>query len=222
MAKAKTTASGVGDFRNAVTLYAVLLVVWGFYRVFFRVDIWVEELVIKPIVWLGPLVYFLKKEKAGISTLGWVGTNLFKSIYISLGLGALFGGVALVSHFAKYGGKVSFSTFGLDNNTLLLTLFVSFVTAIVEETVFRGYILTRLKEPLGETWAILATTLMWAAIHLPVLIFVYHLGIGDLGLRFFLTAVFGLGSAVLFLRTGNIASSVLLHVLWSWPIILFR
>jgi membrane protease YdiL (CAAX protease family) len=38
----------------------------------------------------------------------------------------------------------------------------------------------------------------------------------------FITAIFGFGSAFLFAKTGNVASSILLHVLWEWPIILFR
>lgn len=222
MAKQKTAQSSTAGFKNALSLYAILLIVWGFYRVFLKIDDRVEEIFIKPIVWLGPLVFFLKKEGVGISSLGWVSTNLFKSIYLSLGLGALFGGVGLASHFAKYGGKISFSSFGLDSNTLAITLFVSFVTAIVEESVFRGYILTRLRGPLGEMGAIFATTIAWVVIHLPVLIFAYQMGIGDLGIRFLLTFVFGLGSSILFLRTKNIVSSILLHVLWSWPIILFR
>jgi len=38
----------------------------------------------------------------------------------------------------------------------------------------------------------------------------------------FLVFVFGLGASFVFSRTGNLASSILLHVFWSWPIILFR
>jgi membrane protease YdiL (CAAX protease family) len=59
-------------------------------------------------------------------------------------------------------------------------------------------------------------------IHLPVLIITYKLGIQDIGIRLLLTGILGFGSAAIFARTGNIASSVLLHMLWSWPIVLFR
>jgi len=39
---------------------------------------------------------------------------------------------------------------------------------------------------------------------------------------FLLTTLFGIGSAFVFARTRNVFSSILLHVLWEWPIILFR
>jgi len=38
----------------------------------------------------------------------------------------------------------------------------------------------------------------------------------------FFVFVFGFGSAFVFGRSRNLASSILLHVFWSWPIILFR
>ncbi|MEK7521548.1 MAG: type II CAAX endopeptidase family protein [Patescibacteria group bacterium] len=210
---AKQDKTKVDTFKNVISLYAILLVVWGFYRIFFKVDDWIEEVVIKPIVWFGPMYYYLRKEGAGFISLGWTARNLFKSIYLALGLGLVFVLAAVFAHLAKYGGRVSFSTFGFDNTLLSTTLLVSFITAIVEETVFRGYILTRLKSVVGEIPAVLASTVMWGVIHLPV---------DELGLRFFLTSVFGFGSAILFLRTGNIVSSILLGVLWAWPIILFR
>jgi membrane protease YdiL (CAAX protease family) len=37
-----------------------------------------------------------------------------------------------------------------------------------------------------------------------------------------LTTLFGVGSAFIYARTKNVFSSIFLHVLWEWPIILFR
>ena len=78
------------NMKDAVKLAAFLLVVWGFYRLIFKLPDEVEELIIKPIIWLGPVVYFLRKEKAGLSSVGFTRKNLFPAVYLSLGLGLFF------------------------------------------------------------------------------------------------------------------------------------
>lgn len=216
--------SKILQLKHAISLYAFLLIVWGFYRILFKIDDNIEELFVKPVIWLLPLAYIIKKEGLGLSSLGWTTKNLFKSLYIGIGLGVLFAAVGFLANATKYGGNTSFSTFGIaSTSSFLFALLVSLATATSEETVFRGFIFTRVwKAVENEFAANLITTIGWIIIHLPVLIMVYELGPTDLSVRLVLTGIFGFGSAYVFARTGNIASSVLLHVLWSWPIILFR
>ena len=52
----KTTA-----IKNATMFAAYLFIVWGFYRLIFKLPDEVEELVLKPLIWLVPLVFLLKK-----------------------------------------------------------------------------------------------------------------------------------------------------------------
>lgn len=226
------------QLKSVIWLYAFLFVVWGFYRALFKLPEEVEELVLKPILWLGPLVWLLRKEAVGLPTdrvlpralavaqalakVGWTTKNLFKSIYLAIGLGVLFAAVGVLVNILKY-GQATFSSLGFTGASLLVALGISLATAISEETVFRGFIFARiLKVSKHELFANVVTSLGWGIIHIPVLVFAYKLGLSDVSLRFFLTTIFGLGSAFVFARTGNIVSSVLLHVLWSWPIILFR
>lgn len=218
----KKVANEILKFKHVVSLYAFLFVVWGFYRALFKFPDEIEELILKPILWLGPLIYYLAKENAGFASVGWSGKNFFKCIYLSLGLGILFIFIAYGANIFKYGSP-NFFDFGFDNKTLFAALGISVVTALTEETVFRGYIFGRLSKILhNELTANLLTTIGWALIHLPVLILSQNLGYQDLTTRLVLTSILGFGSAFLYARTGNIISSVLLHVLWSWPILLFR
>ncbi|MEK7182892.1 MAG: CPBP family intramembrane glutamic endopeptidase, partial [Patescibacteria group bacterium] len=95
--------------------------------------------------------------------------------------------------------------------------------ALSEETVFRGFIFNRLwKAFQGEWSANLLTSSGWALIHLPVTVFVLKYDVAQAVSFLFLTFLFGVASAFVFARTGNVFSSVLLHVFWEWPIILFR
>lgn len=205
-----------------VTIYATyLLLFWAFYRFLFELPEEVEELFVKPIVWLLPLVIILKKEKVGLSSIGFTFRNLFPAIYFSIGLGAIFVIEGLVTNFLKY-GMLNFGA-NLGSLPFLTSLGLSFATSFSEETAFRGYIFGRLWWALKNEWtANLITTALWVTIHVPIAFFVRDLGLISGLLYLALTAIFGFGSAFIFARTRNIWGPILLHVLWEWPIILFR
>lgn len=210
------------NFKRAVSLAVYLLIVWGFYRFLFQLPEHIEELFIKPIVWLVPVFYLVKKEREGLDSLGITIKGLFPAVYYALGLGAFFVMEALIINFVKYGGEFNLGA-NIGNLPLLPALGLSFATAISEELAFRGYIFTRvLKFIKNEVYSNLLTSVFWAMIHVPITIFVWKLDFTAAVTYLVLTAIFGVGSAFVFARTKNIVSPILLHVLWQWPIILFR
>lgn len=218
----KNTAQ-ISSIKNVFVLYTILLLVWGFYRVLFKLPDTVEEVILKPVIWLIPLFYFLHKEKRGLSSIGWTFKNLFQGIYFGIGLGVLFSLAAVLSNLVKYGGVANFSSSILQNQNVLLALAIAFITAISEETVFRGFILTRLINFLKDTYlAIIITTIGWIIIHIPVLIFVNQLDFSSLLIQIILAGIFSLGSCFVYLKTNNIMASILVNVLWGFPILLFR
>lgn len=207
--------------KNATILAAYLLIVWGFYRFLFKLPEEIEELFIKPVVWLLPVFYFLKKEGADLSSLGITGKNLFKSIYLALALGAFFVIEALIINYLKYGG-LNFGA-NIGQKAIFESLGLSFATAFSEEISFRGYLFNRVWYALGDEWkANIVTSLVWATVHVPITIFVWKLTVSGAFVYLLLTALFGVGSAFVFARTKNVFSSIFLHVLWEWPIVLFR
>lgn len=210
------------SFKYAVGLSVYLLIVWGFYRFLFQLPETIEELFIKPIVWLLPVFYFLKKERNGLDSLGITFKNLFPAVYYALGLGAFFVIEALVINFIKYGGQFNLEA-NIGNLPLLSALGLSFITAITEEITFRGYVFTRVWKFINkEIPANILTSIFWAMIHVPITIFVWKLDFSASVIYLVLTTLFGVGSAFVYARTKNIISPILLHVLWQWPIILFR
>lgn len=208
--------------KNSVGLFTFLLIVWGFYRFLFQLPEEIEELIIKPFIWLLPTILIvLIREKRKITSLGITTKNLFPAIYFAIGLGAVFAIEGLVLNFVKY-GALNFSA-NIGTKSLLTALAISFATGISEEIAFRGYIFNRIWEATNAEWrSNLLTSLAWGTIHLPVNVFVLHLPPAVIGLNLLLTFLFGVGSALIFARTKNVFSSIFLHVLWEWPIILFR
>ena len=205
-----------------VTIYATYLVIfWTFYRFLFQFPDNVTELVIKPVIWFLPIIYFLKKEKVGLGSLGITFKNLFPAIYLSIGLGTIFVIQAVLANFLKYG----YFNFGANIGAfpLLPSLGLSFATGFSEEIVFRGYIYSRLQYVFGgELAANFVQTILWTIIHIPIAFFVFNMDLMTGFIYLLITAVFGIGSAFIFGRTKNIFGSIFLHVLWEWPIILFR
>lgn len=207
--------------KHTTILATFILLVWGFYRILFKLPDEIEELILKPIIWLIPIFFILKKEGLGLSSLGITLKNLFPAIYLSLGLGAIFAIEAVLINFVKY-GSFNFNA-NIGQTALLTSLGLSFATAVSEEISFRGYLFNRIWQVLGNEWlANILTSLVWALVHIPVTVFVWKLNLTAAILYLFLTTLFGIGSAFVFARTRNVFSSIFLHVLWEWPIILFR
>lgn len=207
--------------KNSTILAAYLLIVWGFYRYLFKLPDEVEELIVKPILWLVPVFILVKKEGFGISSLGITNKNMFSSIYLSLGLGAIFVVEAVFVNYLKH-GSFNFGA-NIGGAPLIVSLALSFATALTEEITFRGYLFNRVWAAIGNEWvANLLTSLVWALIHVPVTFFVWKLSIGSALVYLMLTTIFGIGSCFVFARTRNVLSSVILHTMWEWPIILFR
>jgi membrane protease YdiL (CAAX protease family) len=205
------------------SLFAFILIIWGFYRFLFRFPETIEELVLKPLIWLGATFWVVKKlEKKPLASLGFSGKNLFKSLYWGIFLGAVFAVEGLFTNYLKY-GNFSFIRLDYTQATFLGAVGLSLVTAVSEETVFRGYIFNRLNQILKNEWsANVLSTFSFALIHLPITIFVLHYSLDEMAAYLLLVSFFGFGSAFVFARTGNIASSILMHVFWAWPIVLFR
>ena len=207
--------------KHSTILATFLLIVWGFYRIIFKLPDNIEELIIKPIIWLVPVFYFVRKEKLGLSSLGITTKNIFPAVYLSIFLGTLFALEGFLINYVKHEG-FDFSA-NIGSLQLLPALGLSLATAISEEIAFRGFLFNRVWHALGHEWrANFITSIVWALIHVPIGIFWWELSAGAVVGYLILTTIFSIGSAFVFARTKNVTSSILLHVLWEWPIILFR
>lgn len=214
-------ASKTLSIKHATILFAYLLIVWGFYRLLFQFPEPFEEVLVKPLVWLLPVAYFLRKERDSIRSIGITLENIFPTIYFSLALGIVFALEGVLINYVKY-GELSFGA-NIGRSGFAVALLLSFITAVSEELAFRGYLFTRLWKGLSGEWrANLVTSCAWVLIHFPIAFFDWRLAPVALVTYLALVFIFAVGSAFLFARTKNIFSSVLLHVLWQWPIILFR
>ncbi len=208
------------NMTTPVVYFLYLLIVWSLYRVNFKFSDVIEELYVKPIIWLLPFLYILPKGKIKLSELGITLKNLFPSVYLSIALGVGFAFLGLISNIAKYRGIDFEANIGplFVGSSILL----SFATAATEELVFRGYLLGAFIKRYKEGLSTVIIALLWTGIHAPISYFVWGMNGTQIAVYLGLTFIYGLGASILFLKTKNIAAPIFLHVLWEWPIVLFR
>lgn len=212
------------SLKHVFALFSFIFTLWAIYRYFPEIlPVWAEEIILKPLIWLLPTFWLVKKiEKEKLSSLGYTRKSLFPSIYWGIGLGIIFALEGFLTNILKY-GELHFEALKYNPVSFLGAVVISFATAFSEETVFRGYIFTRLWRIWKNEWlANLVSAILFMLIHLPVGIFVLGYTPLVMVIYLFFVLVFAVGSAFVFARTRNIASSILLHVFWSWPIILFK
>ena len=210
--------------KHVFALFSFIFIWWAFYRYFPGIlPEWVEELVLKSLIWLLPTFWLVRKiEKEPFSSLGLTKKNLFPSFYWGLGLGIVFVFEGLLANILKYRG-LRLVSFNYSPWSFLGAVVLSFAIAFSEELVFRGYIFTRLWRLWKNEWqANIVSAFLFVLIHLPISVFTLSYAPVVMLAYLFLVFVFGFASAFVFARTGNLVSSILLHVFWAWPIVLFR
>jgi len=222
----KMIASNLQRWRRLFSYWSFLLVFWGFYRFLFRFPEEIEEGVIKPLVWLGPVVAIIVLKEKGkiLSSLGWRKKNIFASLRFGLWVGIFLAGEALLVNYFKNRHHLLFIGSPYETPALFWSAFaLSAVTAFSEETAFRGFILKRAlslfpRSGLVNFWVSLSFTM----IHFPAAFFVYHYPWDTAIIYFLLVFLMSLVAGYGFIKTRNTLAAFLVHLLWWWPLILFR
>lgn len=201
--------------------FLYLLIVWSIYRFLFHQTEIVDEVLVKPVIWLLPLfLVFLPQSRLSLKDLGIKREGLSTALFLSLGLGFVFLLVSLYTNYQKYGHWEFLASAGTDNLWTLILLILA--TSITEELVFRGYLFSALKQILHSWLAGSLAVLFWVIIHIPVTFFFLNLATADALVYLVLTALYGVGALTVYVVTGNLLAPILIHLMWSIPIILFR
>ena len=92
MTKGEKGANGATkELERVFGYWAFLFIVWGLYRFLFRLPEEIEEGILKPLIWLGPLFWLVgtKENRPIFSSLGFSRKNILSSCYWGIGLGAI-------------------------------------------------------------------------------------------------------------------------------------
>jgi membrane protease YdiL (CAAX protease family) len=203
--------------------WAWQLLVWSLYRYFFKFPEPIDEFIVKPIVFILPVLFFVwRKEKRSFSTIGITMHNFTQSILIGLGFGLLFSGEAMFANIMKYGSLTISATPAVVQNGIPLLVVLSLATAISEEVLSRGFFFSRLFESTKNMlYSALMSTLLFVAFHIPILLTSLKFQ-GTTLILFFLTSfILGLTNSFMYHKNRSLVAPILIHLFWNMTVSVF-
>jgi membrane protease YdiL (CAAX protease family) len=181
-----------------IAVALLVLVLWSSYRLLFPENLLLDEMLLKPLIWLFP-VYIVTRFK----NLGYSSKNIYKNIIIGLSVGLLLSLERIfVGHL-----KPEFS---------FVFILSALFTAITEEIFFRGYLLNRWLRYFKKPYlALILNGLYFTLTHVPIAYFVFHYS--GIYLFSYLVAnfIFGFVDVILFYKTKSIFAPIANHFVWN-------
>jgi membrane protease YdiL (CAAX protease family) len=222
MAKKGSPPQSSNSSEPIYRVWAWILLAWSLYRYFIRMPELADEFIFKPLVFVVPVIwYVLKKERRPLSSVGLTTKNLFKSIYIGLGFGAIFALEGFLAHVLKY-GRVEVSPIAAFEQYGFFLLILSLATAFSEELLSRGFVFNRLYEKTGNlTRAALIGAVLFLCLHVPILVTINKLTGMTLVLFFVTDFILAVANSMLFAMTGSLVAPILVHIFWNMTVALY-
>jgi len=203
--------------------WAWQLLAWSLYRYFFRFPEPVDEFLVKPVIFILPVLWFvLKKEKRGIGTIGITSKNLLQSVLIGCGFGLLFAGEAILANIFKYGSLTLTPTTAVLLYGIPMMFILSLSTSISEELLSRGFFFSRLYEASKNLIrSVIMSTLLFVAFHIPILLTSLRFQGTTLILFFMTSIVLGIANSLIYYRTKSLVAPILVHLFWNMTVAVF-
>jgi|GEM_PF-2239340 len=200
--------------KGPLLVWFIATSIWILYRRFFVLSEIIEELILKPIVFIYPvLIYLHYREKLSLKALGF---NLKNRSAILL-WGLLFGlflaaeGVA-VEIYKGYTVNAS----QLTAVAIITNLIVSTATAISEEVLDRGFLLERMQKLMNKYVANILVSILFALSHLGIALFVFEFSGNDFWLYLLSIFISGFAYGYIYQKTRSIYAPILAHLLWNF------
>lgn len=166
--------------------------------------------------WILPLVVAMKRTKQSHRSIGISAENKERLLALGLVFSAIL--LTVLGFLApSFGG--GFKGFSL---SLAYGLVVHAIVGFSEETVFRGYIQTRLIAYSGTLKGLLITSLLFAFIHFPRFYFQFSGGVLEGSAFALLRFPMGLLFGYIMIRSQNIIPSSILHLFTNWGALVFQ
>jgi len=202
------------SLKEMLTFYAIILLLWTAYRIFFHYNEGFDEFIAKPILWLIPLFY-LKKNilKETIKSLK---INISYNIFLGLSIGVVY--FFLYTLFASFRfGPPAVNPDHLTIGKVFLQMLIALSTGYIEELVFRKYLLEEALLLYNDRFVANSfITILFTLIHLPIIIFVYKYSLLSTFSYLILLAISGFIYGLVYLKNKSLIASTATHCIWNF------
>lgn len=205
--------------QQALNLWAVILIIWSVYRTYLKLPEWFDEFIAKPLVFVLPVLIYIKSvEKKEILLSLFINKNFksfVKEFFISFGVGLILLLTALFSVYLRFkkvglfGNFPSFNTFGLIVITAL-------ATGITEEILSRGFVLKRLYEESKNAYSsAFFASILFFFLHVPIL-FTNNRINGSMLLIFMVTdLLLSMVTGLIMIQRKSLTVPILIHAFYN-------
>lgn len=215
--------SKVSSTQKVLNVWAVILIIWSVYRAKFRLPEWFDEFIAKPVVFILPVLYYIRRyEKENFFTALSIRLRLrLQDLLLVVSIGGIFAISAVMANFLKFHRVVFFQN-TLTLQTLVYIVITALVTGISEEILSRGFVLKRLyAESKNIYTASFFASILFFFLHVPILFTNVKLS-GNLLLMFMaMDLILSLVNSFVFLERKNLVLPILIHTFYNLSIILF-
>jgi len=211
----------IDRLHRLIQSFVYIFVVWGLYRLIFRLPEPIEEIIFKPLVFVGAVI-LVERPKSWQKFFWeiWGAGDWVRAAFFGLLLGIAYMVFYAAAGLISAGGLILESAPAGQSWELFLGL--GLVTAVWEEWTFTGYILKGLSQIMSNKWlARSLTAALFALVHLPALIFWHKFTGSVIGFQLFSLMVLGFGNAILMGYSKNLLAPIISHTLWGAAIFLF-
>jgi membrane protease YdiL (CAAX protease family) len=208
-----------------LNVWAIILILWSFYRAYFRTDlpIWFDELIAKPLIFLLPIYYYIKKiEKQSFFTALDLQSKRWKiGLMYGVGIGMLFFMMGYLSLIVR--GDFSREVVSIQFvGTFLFYLIIAFATSVSEEVVSRGFVLKRLYAESNKPFmSVFYASFLFFFLHIPI-IFSNPVLEGGLLFQVMITDILlSFAVSFIYLNTKSLYVPIFIHAFYNLSIYLF-
>lgn len=207
-------------------VWFIIFLVWAFYRAKFFLPETVDEFLIKPLVFVLPVLYVvIIREKKRLADLGLVPSpkNFFLDLYLGVLIGILFVVEGLLANFLKY-GQFSFAPILAVkvSGGIVSFLIINLATSFWEEILARGYLYNRLYQiTKNQFGAAFTSSFMFLLLHIPIMFTRLHLMGASLLVYPVSILLLGITNSYLFTLRGSLILPILIHTFWNMTVALY-
>lgn len=212
--------------RQVYGVWFFIFLAWAFYRSKFFYPEWVDEFIVKPLIFVVPVIYIvIIREKNKLRELGlsFQLKQFLADLYIGVVIGILFAFEGLLANYLKY-GKFSFGPIDALKISGGVTFFllINLVTSIWEEILARGYLFKRLyKISKNQFWAATHSSFFFLLLHIPIMFTRLHLTGTSLIVYPISILILGITNCYVFSYRKTLTLPILIHCFWNMTVALY-
>ena len=192
-------------------VYIIIFFLWFLYRYLTRFSDITDELIAKPLLWIVPILFvYLVYTKQNFLSLFSLKNITIKMILLGIG-GGVFLTVLQIIPLMMNG----YAKFHIPPGLFNLTL-ATVGTAISEEVLFRGFIFKQLQNYYSIFASYLIDSLLFSAIHIPILLFISHYSGNSLLIALYITFASSLVFCWVYSYSKNLWVVILTHFMMDF------